>query len=177
MNQIHPVSTREIWSKRLSAIAFLGLASFFFFRTTSYSAPRYIQVNNLGLRNLDGSPLPVQATQGKAIVLNFWAPWCPPCRLEMPWLQRLQMEHPDLAVIGIEDDPEEYQNARAFAARTGISYSLVQTSNSVRSTLGHVVSLPTTLYISRSGKVLHTVSGLVPERLMMRYAKDAMAAE
>jgi hypothetical protein len=47
----------------------------------------------------------------------------------------------------------------------------------VRSTLGHVVELPTTLYISRSGRVLHTVSGIIPETRMLRYANDAIAAD
>jgi hypothetical protein len=88
-----------------------------------------------------------------------------------------QLEHPELVVIGVEDDPDEYRNAGILAAQTGISYPLVRASGSVRSTFGHVVLLPTTLYISRSGRVLHTVSGVIPEALMMRYAKDAIAAD
>jgi len=177
MSHAPPISTRTLWLKRLPAIAFLIFASWFYLRTISYSAPKHVEISSLALQNLDGSPLPPQTTQGKAILLNFWAPWCSPCRAELPWLQRLQLEHPELAVIGIEDDPDEYRNARVLAARTGISYPLVQTSRSVRSTLGHVVELPTTLYISRSGRVLHTVSGVIPETLMARFANDAIAAD
>jgi thiol-disulfide isomerase/thioredoxin len=134
-------------------------------------------MGEVALENLDGSPLPRQATEGKAVLVNFWAPWCGPCRAEMPWLERLQTEHPEIAVIGVEDDPDEYRNAGILAAQTGIHYPLVRATRPVLSTFGHVVLLPTTLYISRSGKVLHTVNGVVPEALMIRYAQDAIAAE
>ena len=177
MSDPTPASARSIWLNRLAAVGFLIFASYFYFRTVSYLAPSHVQMSSLPLQNLDGSPLPAQTTQGKAILVNFWAPWCGPCRAELPWLQRLQLEHPELVVIGVEDDPDEYRNAGILAAQTGISYPLVRASGSVRSTFGHVVLLPTTLYISRSGRVLHTVSGVIPEALMMRYAKDAIAAD
>jgi thiol-disulfide isomerase/thioredoxin len=133
-------------------------------------------MSNLALENLDGSPFTSQAMQGKAVLVNFWAPWCGPCRSEIPRLQRLQVEQPDLVIVGVEDDPDEYRNAGILAAQMGISYPLVRASGPVRSTFGHVVMLPTTLYISRSGKVVHTVSGVIPEFLVARYAKDAIAA-
>jgi cytochrome c biogenesis protein CcmG/thiol:disulfide interchange protein DsbE len=167
---------RDVWLKRLPAIVFLVIAVCFYLRTTAYIAPNHVQFSTLPLQNLDGSPLSQQATQGKAVILNFWAPWCGPCRAEIPWLQRLQAEHSDLAVIGVEDDPDQYRNAGILAAQSGISYPLVQASDPVRAAFGHVVMLPTTLYISRSGKVLHAVSGVIPEALMTRYAKEAIAA-
>jgi thiol-disulfide isomerase/thioredoxin len=134
-------------------------------------------MSSLALENLDGSAFPAKSTEGKPVLVNFWAPWCGPCRAEIPWLQRLQSQHPEIAVIGVEDDPDEYRNAGILAAQTGISYALVRASASIRSTFGHVVLLPTTLYISRSGRVVRTVNGVVPEALMIRYAQDAIAAE
>jgi len=170
-------STRELWLRRLPAIAFLAFAAWFYLRTTHYSPPSHVQISSLALQNLDGSPFPPETTQGKAVIVNFWAPWCGPCRAEMPWLQHLQIDHPEIAVIGVEDDPDEYRNAGILAAQTGISYPLVRASKPVRDTFGHVVMLPTTLYISRSGRVLHTVNGVIPEALMNRFAQDAIAAE
>lgn len=169
-------SAFDTWMTRLLPVLFLAFAAWFYSRTVAYTAPRQVQFSTLPLQNLDGSPLPPETTQGKAVIVNFWAPWCGPCRSEIPWLQRLQAEHPDLAVIGIEDDPDEFRNAGILATQTGISYPLVRTSKPVRDTFGHVVMLPTTLYISRSGKVLHTVSGVIPEALMKRFANDAIAA-
>lgn len=171
-----PASPTNKWLKRLPAIAFFVLAASFYFRTVSYSAPSHVQIDTLALENLDGTPLAAQTTAGKAVLVNFWAPWCAPCRSEMPTLQRLQAQHPGLVVIGIEDDPDEFRNAALLASSTGISFPLVRTSAAVRGTFGQVVMLPTTLYISRSGKVLHAVSGVIPEFLMTRYANEALAA-
>ena len=177
MTEPSPPAARRTWTKHLPAIGFLVLAGWFYLRTVHYSAPAHVQVSSLEWVNLDGSPLPPETLQGKAILLNVWAPWCGPCRVEMPWLQRLHTEHSDLVVIGAEDDPAEYQTAQAFALRNGISYPNVRVSPSLRSSLGHVVSLPTTLYISRSGKVVHSVSGVIPEPLIRRFAADAIAAD
>jgi cytochrome c biogenesis protein CcmG/thiol:disulfide interchange protein DsbE len=172
-----PASSRDKWLGRIPAIVFVLVAAWFYRRTTAYSAPSQVQVGSLELTGLDGVRLPAEKLQGKAVLINFWAPWCGPCRHEIPWLERLQAEHPELVVIGIEDDPDVFPDATSLAASARISYPLVRTSQAVRSTFGHVVELPTTLYISRSGKVLHTVSGLIPETLMNHYAKDAIAAD
>jgi thiol-disulfide isomerase/thioredoxin len=133
-------------------------------------------MNSLALENLDGSKYASQAMQGKAVLVNFWAPCCGPCRSEIPALKRLQAEQPDLVVLGVEDDPDEYRSAGILATQMGISYPLVRASGPVLSTFGHVVMLPTTLYISRSGKVVHSVSGVIPEFMVKRYANDAIAA-
>jgi cytochrome c biogenesis protein CcmG/thiol:disulfide interchange protein DsbE len=170
-------SQRDRWVKRTAAGVFLLVALYFYRRTTAYSAPSHVQLSSLALTSLDGTQFPVERLQGKALLVNFWAPWCGPCRAEMPWLERLQVEHPEIAVIGIEDDPDEYRNAEIVATQTGISYPLMRTSGPIRSAFGHVVLLPTTLYISRSGKVLHAVSGVIPETLIRRYANEAIAAE
>jgi thiol-disulfide isomerase/thioredoxin len=170
-------TARERWLKRLPAILFLVIAAWYYSRTVAYIPPSHVQFSSLPMQKLDGSPLPPQTTVGKAVILNFWAPWCGPCRAEIPWLQRLQAEHTGLAVIGVENDPDEYRSASILAAQTGISYPLVQASAPVHAIFGHVVLLPTTLYISRSGKVRHTVSGVIPEALMKHYAQDAIAAE
>ncbi len=172
-----PVSTRDKWLGRIPAIAFLLIAAWFYRRTTAYVAPSHVEFSSLALTSLDGSQFPVEKLRDRAVLINFWAPWCGPCRSEIPWLERLQAQNPDLVVIGIEDDPDVVPDAINLAASEKISYPLVRTSHSLRATFGHVVSLPTTLYISRSGKVLHTVSGLIPEPLMNHYAKDAIAAE
>lgn len=164
------------WLRRFAAFAFILIACYFYRRTTAYKAPSQVQLSSLALTNLDGSRFPVESLNDRAVMINFWAPWCGPCRHEIPWLQHLQAEHPDLVIIGIEDDPDVYSDATGLATSERISYPLVRTSGSVRAIFGHVVELPTTLYISRSGKVLHTVGGLIPEVLMNHYAKDAIAA-
>lgn len=167
---------RTRWPRRLLALLFLAAASYVFLRDQVYLAPKNVQLTALDLLNLDGLPVSAQTLQGKPIVLNFWAPWCAPCRLEIPWLQKLQHDHPEIAVIGVEVDADQYEQAKRLVAQTGLTYLMVRPSDALRSKFGHVVGLPTTLYISASGNVVHPVSGVIPESVMAKYLHDAASA-
>ena len=127
------------------------------------------------LTGLDGNPIPPAAYQGKAILLNFWAPWCPPCRLEIPWLQKLQDQNRGkLVVVGVVADPSEYAHAAAMMRQKGITYLLVRDSADVRAAFGEISVLPTSFYVTPTGRVVHTTRGLVPEPLMLLFAHQAI---
>lgn len=127
------------------------------------------------LTALNGATIPSGELKGKAVVINFWAPWCPPCRMEIPWLQSLQEDNSaKLRVIGVVADDSQYDNAAAFMKAKGVTYLLAQDPASLQSTFGNTDSLPKTFYISPSGHVVHIVTGLVPEYMMKQYALDAM---
>ncbi len=166
---------RHRWLARLPVLLVLAFVMFRFIQIHRLHAPKQIDRTTLALVNLDGTPIPAAKTLGKAIVLNYWAPWCPPCKLEIPWLQRIQDRHPnDLVVVGVVADPDEYTHAQAFMASRGVSYTLVRETPALDNIVGAVSSLPTTFYIRGSGRVVHATSGLVPEPLMKRYAADAL---
>lgn len=166
--------TRRRWSKLLPAIVFLGAALFTFFRSQSYHPPSRVILADLELQRLDGARVDASQLRGKPVVLNFWAPWCAPCRVEMPWLQDLQKKHPEILVLGVEADQAEYANAIILAADKHISFPLLRMTDSLRDVVGDVGTLPTTLYIDGSGKVVHSISGIIPEPLMLRFANDAV---
>ena len=146
-----------------------------YFQMHRIPAPKQIPPSKLILENLDGSRMDPARITGKAIVLNFWAPWCPPCRLETPWLQHLQDLHPNnLMVVGVVADPEQNKQSVGFMNSRGIRYPLVRDTTSLDQIVGGVAGLPRTFYISRSGDVIQSTSGLTPELLMERYAEDAV---
>lgn len=157
------------WARQLLAFFFIVAAAYVFFQSQSYSGPKQLDLHTLELKNLDGSRFDVSGLQGHAVVLNFWAPWCPPCRREMPSLEKLHQNHPEVTVLGIEADPEQYHNASLMEGRSQITYPLLQFTPSLERAVGPIHSLPTTLYISGSGRVTHAVTGIVPERLMEHY--------
>jgi thiol-disulfide isomerase/thioredoxin len=167
---------RKVWLKRIPAVLFVVAASYLLLRSYVYRAPRHIDVAALQLQQLNGRALPSAAVSGKAVVLNFWAPWCPPCRMEMPWLADLQKTHPEAAVVGIEDDDSALEQARELDGREHFSYPLVAANDRVRESFGNLAGLPTTLYISPGGTVVHTVTGMVPESVMKLYLRDTEAA-
>jgi cytochrome c biogenesis protein CcmG/thiol:disulfide interchange protein DsbE len=172
----HGQSLLAVWSRRVPAILLLGFLSFLYLKRQLIKMPARVEVMTLGLVDVDGRPLPDSLVRGKAVVLNYWAPWCPPCRVEIPWLQQLQAAHPhNLLIVGVVADDSQYRQAKEFMRQQGVSYPIVRESASMDSVFGHVAGLPTTFYISSSGKVLHAASGLIPESLMQHYVNDTIA--
>jgi len=115
-------------------------------------------------RDIDGNVVSTADWQGKVVLLNFWATWCPPCREEIPELIDLQNRYKDrLHVIGISmDDPEEAGLVKKFAVRAGINYPIVMASREIIQEYGGVPALPTSFVVNREGKVVQKHVGLYP---------------
>jgi thiol-disulfide isomerase/thioredoxin len=167
--------TSNRWLKRAPALLFLAALSFLYFWFTRFKAPQHLDISTLALTTPSGSLLPATMYRDKAIILNFWAPWCGPCNLEAPWLQAVQDAHPqDLLVIGINDDPDTNDQMAEFAFRNGVRYPLVTKTSQVHDAVGALAGVPTTLYIDRTGRVVHTISGVVPRERIEQFTQDAL---
>lgn len=166
---------KNTWRSRIPVLLLFALLSLFYFWSVRFKAPKHVDIADLHLTMPDGKPLPASWFQGKAVILNFWAPWCGPCNLEAPWLQEIQSRHAqDLVVIGVNDDPSTNDQIAEFAIRNETRYPLVTTNARVHSVVGGLAGVPTTLYIDRNGAVVHTVTGAVPEARMESFANDAI---
>lgn len=119
------------------------------------SAPSYTLVT------LDGDTIRSADLTGKVVVVNFWATWCIPCRLEMPSLEKLHEKHPgdDLVVLGFNVDVGGTDVVREFAAQRGITYALGRASNRDRRAFGGIPGIPTTFLVDRQGVIRHRVVG------------------
>jgi len=118
-------------------------------------APHYTVVT------LDGDTLGSDDLEGHVVVLNFWATWCGPCRLEMPSLQSL---HEDLAgegvvVVGLATDVGSPDPVRAWVEARGITFVVGRATQRHRRAFGGIRGIPTTFLIDRSGVVRHRVVG------------------
>lgn len=123
---------------------------------------------DFALKDLSGKTIRLSDYRGKAVVLNFWATWCPPCRHEIPWLVDLQKQYGPhgLEIIGISMDETGPAAVKQFAERMGVNYKVVMGDNSVVANYGGVRVLPTTFYIGRDGKVVSVVPGLISRQEM-----------
>jgi len=99
------------------------------------------------------------ALRGNAIVLNFWATWCVPCREEMPALERAAAAHPDIAFLEI-DLQEDGDTVRGFFDSLGLKtlQPLLDTNGSVFRRYA-VISLPSTFFVDRDGAIRHLEIG------------------
>lgn len=109
-----------------------------------------------------GQSLLAEDLSGTPVVLNFWASWCPPCRAEMPTLQKMS-EHYSLAGVRfitvnstVQDTP---QNAQAFLSENQITIDTVMDPDGSITRAFEITSLPTTFFISPNGKVYRVIVG------------------
>lgn len=115
------------------------------------------------LQSTDGKTIHLSDFRGKGVVLNFWATWCEPCKIEMPWFEELQKQYgpAGLQVVGISvDDDATAADLTKFAKGVGVSYPILMGKESVENAYGGVEFLPATLYIDREGKIVDKVFGL-----------------
>lgn len=118
-------------------------------------APQY------AFTTLNGTPIDSEALQGRVVVVNFWATWCGPCKLEMPALQSLHEDKADdgVVVLGLSTDAGGVEHIRDFLTERGITYAVGRASSSHRSAFGGIRGIPTTFVIDRRGVVQHRVVG------------------
>jgi thiol-disulfide isomerase/thioredoxin len=124
------------------------------------------------LNDVDGKQHNSNDWQGKTVVLNFWATWCPPCRREIPLLIAFVEQQPDFQVVGIAiDDPEA---VKEFSDEIGINYiNLVGQADAIKVGMEHgnaSGALPYTVVISPEGKIIHRVIGELDEETLESWA-------
>jgi len=130
-----------------------------------------------GAPQLQGkTPVDLAALKGKVVVLDFWAPWCAPCKHEMPVLDKLAKKlGPDVVVLGVLVDPD-LDGARAVLSRLQIGYPQVEDDRRAASQAFSVNVLPTLVVIDKSGIVRSYRTGYSPEEDVEAAIKRAMGS-
>jgi peroxiredoxin len=129
------------------------------------------------LQSLDNKTVHLSDFRGKAVLLNFWATWCQPCKIEMPWFAELQRQYASegLQVVGIAMDDASPENIEKFAKDLGVNYPVLVGKEEVGTAYGGVQFLPATFYIGRDGKVVDKVFGLKGRGEIESNVKKALA--
>jgi thiol-disulfide isomerase/thioredoxin len=117
----------------------------------------------LQAQDLLGNPVSKENWAGKVVIMNFWATWCPPCRVEIPELIKLKKEyHGRLEIVGISEDDDPAESVLKFARQKGMNYPIVMATPELVESYGGVPALPTSFLIDTQGRVVQKHSGLYP---------------
>ncbi len=135
-------------------------------RLTQTTAPRSSLLGKMTpdftLTDVSGKEIHLSDFRGKAVVLEFWATWCEPCRAELPVLQKLHADHPEVAVLGINVG-ENQDVVLKFATQSQISYPILMGHREKVLDDYDARALPTVVVIGTDGKILRHIVGYGPQ--------------
>ena len=128
------------------------------------------------LTDLDGHVVTSDQFKGKVVVLDFWATWCGPCVGEIPGYVELQKKYgkDGLTIVGaLSHDPKTAAKIKEFAAKYGMNYTIVVSTEEIEDAFGGFEAIPTTFLIGRDGRIVHRKTGGLPHE---EYEKLVVAA-
>jgi thiol-disulfide isomerase/thioredoxin len=111
--------------------------------------------------DLEGRVWQLSNLRGRAVLINFWATWCEPCRAEMPSLQQLALEAPDKLLVLAVNLKESEDTVRRFAQRTDLQLPLIRDADGGMARAWGVFVYPSTVLIDAKGRVHSVVRGEV----------------
>jgi len=123
-------------------------------------------------KDLDDQEVPLSQYKGKVVLVNFWATWCEPCQIEIPWLIEMQQKYSSrgFTVLGVDVDDEGKKAVAPFVAKERfnvngqklpMNYPILLGNDAVADKFGGLLGYPTSFLISRDGKIVKKVQGLI----------------
>ena len=164
----------------ISLLALLGgaLTSQWIYKTGLASDPAVKAFFANPWQTPDGKTVNTQDWQGKVLVVNFWASWCPPCVEEMPALDKLQQEFLQQNVLFVGIGIDSPSNIREFLSKTPVSYPIVigglEGSNLSKQLGNSQGALPYTTIINAKGKASYSKLGKISEDDIRSAIKSAL---
>jgi thiol-disulfide isomerase/thioredoxin len=141
------------------------------------------------LEDLSGKKVSLASYKGKAVLVNFWATWCGPCKLETPWLIELRNKYASqgFEILGISTEGDDLANndkagwakqkaaIAKFVAEEKVPYPILINGDSLSQAYGGLDAMPTSFYVDRKGTVVAAQMGLTSESDMESNIKKALA--
>jgi thiol-disulfide isomerase/thioredoxin len=114
------------------------------------------------LVDLEGKKVSLADLKGKPVLVNFWATWCAPCKLEMPWFEEFHKKYADqgLVILGVSADDASKKIIGDAVTKLGVTYPILLSDGKVTDAYGGVDYLPESFYVDRSGKVMLETAGM-----------------
>ncbi len=135
-----------------------------------------VKVLKVGALKPDPESIQLSGLKGKAVIVNFWATWCGPCKIEMPWLVDLQKKYgpQGLQIVGVAMDDSSDKTISEFAEKMGVNYPIAKGSEKIAESWGGLDGLPYNFFIDRNGKVVASIKGLESESVIVADIEKAL---
>jgi peroxiredoxin len=119
---------------------------------------------DFALQDANGATVHLSDYKGKVVLLDFWATWCGPCKVEIPWFMEFEQQYKDrgFAVLGVSMDDGGWGPIKDYIAKQKINYRILLGNDEVGDKYGGVESLPTTFLIDRDGRIAAKHEGIEP---------------
>ena len=170
------------WFRRIEITLWVLVAGAFIVRFVPGAAIGRVQEEGAApdftVQTLAGNEVTLSDLRGQVVLVNFWATWCPPCRLEIPGFQRVYDDYRDkgFTVVGLSTDMGSPDLVRRFVTDVGITYPVGMATEEMRRLYGGVDALPESFLLDKTGHVRKMVAGMFSEGILRREV-DALLAE
>jgi peroxiredoxin len=160
----------KLWKFSASALLFLsGVAC----TTTSahFAAPSLRKpAAEFALKDADGKTVKLSDYKGKVVLLDFWATWCGPCKIEEPWLKEFERTYKDkgFAVLAVSMDEEGWDVVRPYIVRHELNYRVLMASADIDKIYPGMDAWPYTYLIDRQGKIAWSHMGVASKPTMRK---------
>lgn len=129
-------------------------------------------IQNIALKDLQDGDVTLARYKGQVVLVNFWATWCQPCQVEIPWLIEFQEKYGPrgFTVLGVSMDEDGRKEVVPFMERSrfdvngkkeAINYPVLLGNDAVAEKFGGLIGIPTSILVSRDGKKIKTIVGLI----------------
>ncbi len=129
-------------------------------------------VETVPIKDLQDHDVRLADYKGEVVLVNFWATWCAPCQIEIPWMMEFQKKYGPrgFTVLGVSMDEEGKKAVAPFLEKSrfdldgqkqAMNYPIMLGNNAIAEKFGGIIGLPTSMLFSRDGRKIKTITGLV----------------
>lgn len=121
------------------------------------STARHAMAADFTLKDANGATVKLSDYRGQVVLLNFWATWCGPCGIEVPWFTEFEQRYKSrgFAVLGVSMDEDGWSAVKPYVADHKINYRVLLGNDSIAQLYGGLDSLPTSFVIDKQGRVAY----------------------